>query len=192
LLALCVFVAVSSGSLLIYMMLCKRVGRTPSRGKVSADMWDDFYPGSATLKSPVEDPLFNEPPGKAIAGGALRLGFPIALVVMIVLAGFVLLAAREFVRLRFEQVISKITSDRPSEVDFARNKSILPDFKLPDFRVQPIQPGQLPLDGMRRFGTPSGQSFGAASGDGASFRFKSPVNPPPLAVRIDKVLPSRA
>ena len=172
LLALCVFLAVSSASLLIYMLLCKRVGRTPSEVKVSGDMRDDFFPGSASLKSPVEDPLFTEPLVKVIAGGALWLGLPIALVVMTVLVGFVLLAARESVRSRFEQVISKITSDRPSEVDFATNKSILPDFKVPDFRFQPIRPGELPLDGMRRIGTLSGQSFGGASGDRASFRFK--------------------
>ena len=78
------FLAVTS-SLLIYMLLCKSVGRTPSEAKVSGDMRDDFFPGSATLKSPVEDPLFTEPLVKTIAGGALRLGLPIALVVMTVL-----------------------------------------------------------------------------------------------------------
>jgi hypothetical protein len=167
-----VFLAVSSSSLLVYMLLCKRVGRTPSEGKVSGDPRDDFFPGSATLKSPVDDSLFNEPLVKAIASGALGLGLPIALLVMTFLVGFVLLAARESVRSRFEQVISKITSDHPSGVDFATNKSILPDFKVPDFRFHPILPWQLPLDDMRQIETPSGQSLGGISGDRASFRFK--------------------
>ena len=121
LLAVCAFLAASSALLLLYMLLSKRVARTPGKGKDSGGLGDDFLHGSATFKSPGYDPPFEDPPIKGIGGGALGLGLPIALIIMAFVSGCVLLAVR--------QSILMLLSTRPGE------RVMPPDYGCPIHRL---------------------------------------------------------
>ncbi len=153
LLVLCAFLAVSSGTLLIYLVFSKVAGRTRTRDGDMADREHDPFPDLATLKSPMIEPVWDAAPVTGILGRGSGLGALIPLVLLACLWQ----VARMVIRQRFNEVIGKITTERPMGIDFDRNTP-----KIPDLRIQPIQIGPSPFDGLRGIRAPAGLGGGGA------------------------------
>jgi hypothetical protein len=162
-LAACVFSAVSSAALFIYLLLCKGAGRGTDQSKGPGDSRDELFADAIPLKPPADDPLFAGPRVKGVKGRSSGLGLPIFLVILALLVGSALFAVRVAVRSQFDRVIREITSGRPPEADAANSNPGFPEFRASDLQLRPIRPERLPLDGMRRIGAPGGGGFGSRS-----------------------------
>jgi hypothetical protein len=170
LLPLCVFLAVSSATLLIYFALTKGTGRGAMRRGKPADPDFDPVSGLPSFKSPATKPAYFEPASTGVADGFKGLRILIPLAVVALLVGCMWQAVRVEIRRRFDEVISKITSDHQFSTDlFSKNGNN----KLPDFRVQPLQPAPFRLEGLGRVQMPTGPRTGVTPAPArSSFRFR--------------------
>jgi hypothetical protein len=171
-LAVCVFLAVTSASLLIFLLVSRIAGRTRKLDDELGDPLADPIPGSGHPKPAAYDVMFDVPRVKSEKKRASRLRLPVVIVILVLLSGGLMLVAREVVRSRFEEVIRRISSERPFDFDSAGKHSRPPEFKMPTFPLESPRPVQFPLDSKRTIGRPSGSGFNGAPGNRSSVRFR--------------------